>query len=407
LKRAGLTSRAIAESLRVSTVLDGSVQRDGAKLRVFARLVRASDGHQLWSNRYDRDWRQLLAVQDDIARAIVEALQIPLAGGKGAQLVAHDTRDPEAHELYLKGRFFENIGTPPRLKLAVQYFHAAIDRDSMYARAYAGLADAHITLAYLFLSPERNLPPAREAVTKAVLLDSSLTDVRVSRASIALRFDWDWRIAERELAQVITAEPRNIAAIAIYAEYLQAQRRFEEAIALLRRTRLLEPLSFTVTATLGRIYMNARQPDSALYYLGEAIRLNPDRPGARRLLAHAYIQKGMFDDAVKSFRLAAASGAIEDSLMLAYGLGVSGRRVEAQRILSSMLRKPRSSYVSPFHVACAYVGIGEKDEAIRWLERGYREHAPFMNHVNALPALDPLRSDARFQDLLRRMNLAD
>lgn len=405
LKGKGLGVRAVADTLRVGAVLEGSVRRAGDRLRVTAQLVNAADDSVLWAETYDRAPTDIFAVQEDIAQAIVGALQVKL-GGPGRPLVRQGTADSAAYELYLKGRYFSSRPTGATLRRAVGYFEQAIARDSAYPAPYAGLADARALLVlFAGSSPREELPRARVAAAKALALDSTLAEAHAALAHVLFAFDWNWPAAGREYERAIALDPGYATGRQRYGIYLLDQGRFDEAAAALTEALAIDPLSAPITMTLGRVEVSARRPGRAVPRLLAALELNPELSFAHQQLGHAYLQQGMVDPALAAFRRAALLSGPGDSAQLAYAYALSHRRAEAEAIVRQLLASGARRYVPPFGVAMAYVGLGDSDAAFRWLERGYEERAAYMDMLNVTPAFDPLRADPRFGRLLRRMRL--
>ena len=407
LKGKQLDIRTIGDTLGVGTLVEGSVRMSGGRLRVSARLVRARDGYQFWAEDYDSQLGDVFAVQDSIARSIASALRIKLTPrATGASLVRRATEDTAAHNLYLKGRYFWNMRQRDALFRAVQYFEQATRRDPSYARAYVGLADAYGALGILGYEPPRDvLPKARAAVRTALELDSTLAEAHGTLAHILFAFDWDWSAAIQQFDHALALDPANATSYYRYAILLQDRRRFRDAVASLEKARVLDPLNPLIPGLLGRTYVNARQPDKAIRALREALELNPNHDLALQQLGHAYLSKGMYDEALAAFRRAAELSGARDSAHLAYGYAVAGQPREGQRIVRALVASPKSGYVLPFHLALAYAGLGDSENALEWLERGYAERASFMDGVDVTEAFDTLRQDPRFVALLARMRL--
>ena len=405
LKGRRLGIRAVADTLHVGAVLEGSVRRAGDRLRVSAQLVASANDSVLWAETYDRKLVDIFAVQEEIAQAIVHALRVKL-GGSTAPLVSRRTMDPAAYELYLKGRYFSSRPSREGLDRAISYFEQAITRDSTYSSPYAGLADAHI-LRVLFAgrSPRDELPRARAAAAKALALDGTLGEARAALAHVLFAFDWDWSAAGREYVRAIALDPGSATVRQRYGIFLLDQRRFDDAVVQLIEARRIDPLSATVTMTLGRVYVSRLRPDQAVPLLHAALELNPTLAFAHQQLGHAYLQQRKNDAAILAFQRAAELSGSGDSAQLAYAYAVSNRRKEARVILERLLASSSSRYLPPFAIAMAFAGLGETDPALTWLERGYEERAAYMDMLDVAPAFEPLHADPRYGALLRRMRL--
>ena len=404
LKDRGLTVRTIADTLGVATVLEGSFRRAGDRLRVTAQLVSAGDNGVLWSESYDRDSRDVFAVQEEIARAIVGAL-VPTMADRLGRVTPIRTRDLATYELYLKGRYFWGRRTPSNLRRAVDYFEQAVARDPTYAQAYAGLADARVLLVILADSPPREeLPRARAAAAAAIRLDPTLAEAHSALGNIREAFDWNSRGADQEFARAVALDPGYATAHLYWGIHLTNRGRFDEALSELTQARALDPLSAPVRMQLGRAYIAARRPDRAVPSLQAAVELNADFDAAYLQLGDAYLQQRRPTEALAAFRRAAALNGGRDSVQLAYALAATGQHAEAAHLLAALLAA-QHAYVPPVPVARAYVALGDADAAFRWLARGFDERAGAMRTIKVSPAFDALHADPRWAPLLRRMGL--
>lgn len=402
LKGKQLDARKIADALGVEYLLEGGMRRAGDRLRVFAELASARDGRVIWSDQYDRTVADAFAVQQDIAKAIAAALRVQLMPGS-----APPTIDAEAYQLYLKGRFALNTRSgPDALLRAVRYFEAAIARDSSYARAYAGLSDAWALISVFgYDRPRPSFAKARAAALRALMLDSTLAEARSSLGHALCTEDYAWAAAERELRRAIESDPTYAFARTTLAVCLMATGRIAEAVAQLDTAGRLDPLRVGVGALLGRAYVNWGRPDEAIAALDQVIELNPQADLAWQQLGHAYLLKKQSGDAIAAFRKAAALSGLRDSAHLAYAYAVTGDRATAERIVGDLVASSSRRYVSPFHIAMAYSGLGRVDDAFAFLERGYEERASFMDGVKVTAAFEPLHGDRRWERLLAKMGL--
>ncbi|HUU15503.1 MAG TPA: tetratricopeptide repeat protein, partial [Terriglobia bacterium] len=400
----------IALELNVDAVVEGTVQRSGNHVRITAQLIQASPEKHLWADSYERDLRDVLALQGEVARAIANEVRIKVTPQEQARLARARPVNPEAHEAYLKGRFYWNKRTEEGLKKSIDYFQQAIEKDPNYAVAYAGLADSYSVLAEgKWSPPEECYPKARAAALKALEIDDSLAEAHVRLALILRGYDWDWSGAEREYQRGIELNPGYATAHHWYAVFLTSMGRHAEAIAEIRKARELDPLSIRIYANVGLVLYSAREYDQALEELRKVLELDPNDLASNEWLGWVYSQKGMYEEAIAAFRRAQdlSTGGGESPLILAYGYAVAGKRGEALKILAALKNPSRRSYLPPVLVAIVYVGLGDKEEALAWLEKGYAERAASLDYLKVGPMFDPLRSDPRFQDLLRRMNFPD
>jgi len=407
LKGKRLGVRAVGDTLGVGAVLEGSVRREGNRLKVAAQLVSTSDGTVIWTETYDRELVDAFSVQEEIARAITAALRVKLVARSDRARSRRPTADPVAFEFYLRGRYIwrERPGRDGILE-AARYFEQAIARDSLYAQAYAGLSDAHTRLAVFgYGEPREEFAKAKAAAQRALGLDSTLADAHASLAHMLLVHDFDWAGSEREFRLALALDPRYIFARTVLAICLSSQGRFDEAIADLDSARATDPLAPSVGQVLGRIYVSQHRPDLAIRELNGALELNPQLDLSYEQLGHAYLQKGKYVEAINALRRAAALSGFRDSAQLAYAYAVAGEPLEARRVVRRLVDPSQRRYVSPFHIAMAYAGLGERDEAFRWLDRGYEQRASFMSGVKSETGFQSLHSDPRWPILLGRMGL--
>src|SRR5881394_214276 len=399
--------RAIGAKLRVRAVLEGSVRRADTKLRVTAQLINAADGFHLWSHAYDREMKDVFAVQDEIARAIVNALKVNLGSEPGVPLVEPHTDNLEAYALYLKARYLWRRKSAGAFKKGIEYFEQAIALDPCYALAYAGLADSYITLGYWnYLPPNDVFPRAKAAAESAVRIDDCLGEAHTSRACVCLLYDWDWAGAEQAFLRAIQLKDGYSTAHFWYACYLWAMGRTAESLDQATRAQALAPLSPVVNANLGWALYFARRNDEAIAQCGKALDLDTHALMTYTVLGQVYAAASRYDEAIRALQSAVKfSGEASFTVAaLGYAYGKAGKQREARQILHD-LQEPATGYVSPFCVALAHVGLGEQDQALMWLDRAYDEHAHWLVYAKAWPFFDDLRSDARFTALLNKVGL--
>jgi TolB-like protein/DNA-binding winged helix-turn-helix (wHTH) protein/Tfp pilus assembly protein PilF len=396
----------IGHELGVQYVLEGSVRRDADKVRVSAQLVQVKDQSPMWARQYDRELSKLLVLQAEIAQEIGGEIQITLGEPKRINAARETPLSPsaiEAHDLYLKGRYFWNKRTAEGFQRAVECFQQAVAKEPTYARAYAGLADSYgLMSSYSVALPKEVMPKARVAALRALELDDGLAEAHASLALIAQNYDLDWQTAEKEYRRAIELDPNYATAHHWYAEYLALMGRFDEAFIEIERARQLDPLSLIIATDQGAILYFSRQYDRAIGQLRTVLDMEPNFPRAH-ILAFAYVQKGMYAEGladVEKWRR------IDDSalswMMLAYVYGRSGQQAKARAALRKLEELNRSREPNPLMIAVAHTGMGEIEEAITWLQKAYADHT-ISTALKVDPIYDPLRSDPRFQELLRRM----
>ena len=408
LKGKGLDVKAVAETLGVGAVVEGSYRRSGSRLRIGAQLVSATDGAVIWAEMYDRELADVFAVQEELARSIADALVGRLtAGAAQGALVDRPTGDLAAYELYLRGRSILHARNNRGAILdATRYFEEAVARDPSFAHAHAKLADAFALLGALSHGrPHAEFARARASARRALALDSTIAEAHVALAHILFAFDYDWVSAERSFRRAIELDPVDVRARVLFAIPLQDQGRFSEALAQLDTARAIDPLAPIIGVVRGRVYVNARRPADAIQPLQEALALSPDLDLAHQQLGHAHLQLGHHAEAIASFQRAAVLSGVRDSAHLAYAYAVVGQRAEAERIVRRLHDSTARRYVPPFHIAMAYTGLDDTNAAFAWLERGYLERGSFMDGVKVTPAFDRLHGDPRWRPLLRRMRL--
>ena len=397
----------IAQELGVGAVIEGSVLHSEGRVRITAQLIGTGPERHLWANNYDRDLSDILILLSEVARAIAGEIQVTLTPEEETRLGSTRPVNPEAHEAYLKGRYYWNKRTEEDIKQAIAHFQRAIEINPAYALAYAGLADCYVVPTNP-LPPREALPRAKAAATKALEIDNTLAEAHTSLAVVMMQYDWDWAGTEREFQRAIELNPNYATAHQWYAEYFAAMGRLDEAIANVKRAEELDPLSFIISWNVGRILIFARQYDQALEQGRKMLELYPTSDWAHHILALAYEQKGMYDEAIAEYE--EASGFTEeeiDEFRQAYAVG--NMIGYWQKRLDILERPPKQEAVDLFRSIPIYARVGEKDQAFEWLERAYQEQSLgwFVVDLKVDPMLDPLRDDPRYADLLRRMNLPD
>jgi TolB-like protein/DNA-binding winged helix-turn-helix (wHTH) protein/Flp pilus assembly protein TadD len=398
----------IASELNVDAVVEGTVLRSGDRVRITAQLIEASTDKHLWSQSYEGDLRDTLTLQTKVASAIADQIRINLTPREQAALKNVKVVDPEAYESYLKGRYFWNKRTADGLKIALAYFRQAIEEDPKYAQAYSGLADTYALLGdwqYAVMTPKEAFPQAKAAAIKALELDSTLGEAHNSLAFVLDGFDWDFDSAGKEFQRAIELNPGYATAHHWYAWHLSLLGRYDEAIAEMRKAENVDPLSLIINADLAELLVLAHSDDESIRQSRKTIEMDPNFALAHNQLAQAYLQKHMYDEAVAELKtavqLSGGSPAFIANLARAYV--ASGRRNEAVKLLGDLKRRSNPGYSNASEIAVIYASLGDRDQAMNWLEKGYEER--FNPGVLLRPGFDPLRSDSRFQNLVRRIGL--
>jgi TolB-like protein/DNA-binding winged helix-turn-helix (wHTH) protein/Flp pilus assembly protein TadD len=398
----------IARELNVDAVVEGTVLHSGDQVRITAQLIEASTDKHLWSQSYEGEFRDTLALQNRVAREIADQIRINLTPQEQAALKNVRVVNPEAYESYLKGRYFWNKRTADGLKAALAYFNQAIEEDPKYAQAYSGLADTYALLGdwqYAVMTPKEAFPKAKAAAIKALELDSALGEAHNSLAFVLDGFDWDFDSAGKEFRRAIELNPGYATAHHWYAWHLSLLGRYDEAIAEMRKAENLDPLSLIINADLAELLVLAHSYDESIQQSRKTIEMDPNFALAHNQLAQAYLQKHMYDKAVaelqKAVQLSGGSPTSMANLARAYVL--SGNRSEAEKLLSDLKKRSNPGHSNASEIAMIYASLGDTDQAMSWLEKGYEER--FNPGVLLRPGFDPLRSDSRFQNLVHRIGL--
>jgi TolB-like protein/DNA-binding winged helix-turn-helix (wHTH) protein/Tfp pilus assembly protein PilF len=392
--------------LGVQAVLTGSVAQRGNSLVVQAELVRVSDGAQIWGDHYNLEPTNVLVVQEEVARKIAEASNLKLTRAEQNYLARRETENVEAYNLYLKGRYHERRFTAHEVQIGIDYFRKAIEKDPNYALAYAGLADSYVALGtYYSLPPGEAFAQARQAATRAVELDQNLAEAYVSLALVQYCYDWDWVNYEKNYQRARELNSSYAKNYYVHSQYLAATRRFDEAIAEAQRARELEsPLD--LETNLGWILYFAGRYDEAVQQYERAVSLDPDLFRPHRLLGLTYLKKNQANQAIAAIQrsVTLSGGSVEEKAYLCYAYGITGRRAEALKLLRQ-IQEQHGKYVSPYLMAVIEMGLGNKEQALIWLNQAYSVRSVNLIYLAVEPIFDGLRSDARFAELLRRIGL--
>ncbi len=404
-KDPGTSLSDIARQLKVDAIVEGSVSRFGGVAQVTARLVYAPTDSQLWSKSYQRDLQNVLVLQGELASTIVREIDVTLTPKEQAQLAKTQLANSTAHDAYLRGRFQLKRGTETALREAKVYFEEAVGLDSKFAPAYAGLADYYWLTNEL--SPRVAMPKAKEFALKALALDDNLADAHATLATIKFYGDWDWIGADAEYRRAIELGPSYADAHRVYSDFLSEMSRNDQALAEIRIAQDLDPLSTLTSIDVGWALYYARQFDRANEQCHKVLDLDPQSMSARDCLGSALLGAAAYDEAISEFRsLTTASG--DDALRLA-SLGcayaLSGKKAQAHKIIAQLNGTSKVHYVPAYLWSTIYAALSDNDKAFSWLERAYAEHDAYLVRLKVDPAMDTLRSDPRFGDLLHRMKL--
>ena len=398
----------IARELNVQAVVEGTVVRSGERVRITAQLIQVPDEKHLWAQSYETDLQDTLTLQNSLARAIAQQIQVTLNPEEEAALGNAKKVNPEAYEAYLKGRYFWNKRTGEALKNAIDYFEHAIGTDPGYARAYSGLADSYALLGdweYGILSPQDAFPRAKAAATKALALDDALSEAHTSLAFVLDLYGWDWASAEKEYKRAIVLNPGYATAHHWYAWHLIVIGRNSDGIAELKKAESLDPLSLIISADLADALCVARRFDESVQQSQKTIQMDPYFAVAHYQLGQALEQQHRYDEAIAEFRraieLSGGNTTFESNLANAYA--VSGRKEEAMKIVKKIESRQTQDSATDASIALIYVGLGDNDQAMIWLNKAYQ--ARFNPSILTRPVFDSLRSDPRFQDLMHRIGL--
>ncbi len=402
----------IGKKLSVETVLEGSVRRSGNRLRITVQLVNASNGYQLWTERYDREMRDIFDLQDEITLTIVDVLKLKLFSDERAALLKRYTDNPEAYQLYLQGRYCYNKYTPEYFQKGIEYYEKAIELEPNYAPAYAGLGFCYGTLFYFgSVAPHQIIPKWRALIDRALEIDDQLVDAYLSRASIDFYYDWDFAKTESDYQRAIELNPNSPDAHWRYGHFLANCERFDEAISQGERAVALDPLSLVVQFFMARIYLLAGRFDQGFEQLRKMQAIEPNFAGGLTQLGGLYLATGKHDEAIEAYKKALALGhfVVPALSYLGAAYGLAGKRDEAYKILDQLFELKQNEYVSPFSIARVYCGVGETDKAFDWFEKAFEDRSGEMVALKseALANLmgNTIIRDDRFQDLVSRVGM--
>jgi TolB-like protein/Tfp pilus assembly protein PilF len=390
----------IARELGVDAVIEGTIVHERGRVRITAQLIHAGSDRHLWAGRYERDLRDVLALQDELARAIAREVQVALtAPAGGGASGSRRTVNAEAYESYLRGRYLWNRLGEENLRKALEAFRRSAQIDPGFAQAYVGIADCYSRLGWYGLLPPREAAAQmKEAVLKALALDDSLGEAHSALGDIASDH-WDWPLAEKELRRALELNPSDAVAHLRLGLVFEILGRHQESVSERRRALELDPLDRLANAALGTALLYSGDDDAALRQMQKALELDPDFRGTHLVLGAIWQAKGECQQAIDAYKKAEERGA------LGHALATCGRPREARALLKELEQRAKTGYVSPLDIAVVHAGLGQRDQALAWLEKAYEQRVSALPHVGIEQQFANLRSDARFQDLLRRTNL--
>ncbi len=399
----------VGERLKVDTVLEGSVRKAGDRIRIIVKLVSVESGYPLWSERYDRQIHDIFEIQDEISRSIVDRMKVAQPTLVAPKLAAALPGNVRAYEQYLKGRYYWNRRTEENFRKSVDHFQLALKEDPNYVLAFAGLAEAYVTLAlYGGLPPTEIMPRAKTAAKEALAREPELPEALTAMGSIQALYDWDWAAAEQSFKRAIKANPNYAIAHHWYAIHcLTPTRRFAEAHAAIQRASELEPLSLVILTTWGLVLYFEGENDAAIQKYQNALELDPNFGIAHYFLGHSYLAKKMFKEAIASLERTVefTNHSPESVAVLGYAYAISGDHAKAAEFGGKLEAQAANRYVSPALPAWIHLGLGDHDRALAQLELAYGERATDLIWLRVRPVFDPLRGDPRFESLCSRIGL--
>jgi serine/threonine-protein kinase len=399
--------REIGHKLNVETVLEGSVRKSGNRLRITAQLINVIDGYHLWSDRFDRDQADVFDIQDEISLAITEKLKLELLGAEKQKLTKRYTEDVEAYNIYLKGLYFRRKLTGKNIEKAIELFNQAIDKDPKNALAWAGLAYAHmVSTFYGEQTPKETYPLAKKAVLQALKLDDQIAEAYEAHAAINAYMEWDWEAAKVNLDRAQELNPGYAWVYLHRGSLMMYQAEFEDGIKSFIKACELDPLNTAFNRNLGCIYFRAGQIDNAIETLQRTIEMDPDFPMTHLYLAYVYIQKKLYKEALEELQKEKSlhGGILEPHLGIVYNL--MGQRDKTRRILDELIERSEKEYISPYGIALLHFVLGENDLGFSCLDKASETRDGWMVQIKIDFLLDNVRSDPRFKEILKKINLA-
>ncbi len=400
--------QSVGRELGVRAILTGRIIQSGGTWRIGTELVDVATGTQLWGAQYDRNPGDIFAVQDDISSEISEKLRLRLTRAEKKQLTKRHTENVEAYRLYLKGRHHWNRWTEEGFYKAIEQFQQAVEKDPVYALAYAGLADCYVLLGWnSYLPPKDAFPKAKAAANAALQLDPDLAEAHTALAATLWLDGWDWEKAEAEFKRSLELSPTYPTANHWYAEYIMTMDRHQEAMVMVKKSQNLDPLSLIISVAVGWALYHARRYDEAIEQLRRTVDLDPNYPVTYWILGLLLRRTHRYESAInegeKAVMLSGGSPLMRAAL--AHSLATGGKTAEARQILEDLTELAKQRYVAPYFFAGIHIGLGEKDRALEYLEKCCEEHSHWLVYLHLDPNMDDLRDHRGFQDLLRRVGL--
>jgi len=399
----------IGRKLNVATVLEGSVRKSGDRLRITAQLINVSNGYHVWSERYDRQLKDIFDIQDEISLAIVDALKVKLIGKEKAEVVKHHTENTEAYQLYLKGRFYANKWTADGIRMAIDFFNEAAEIDSSFALAYSGMADcwSSLSIEATGLSPHEAAPKARAAAQKALELDDSLAEAHTSLALVYLNYDWDWKASGQELKRALELNPKSVPALHWYSHWLVIMGEIDESKNISRHALELDPFDHEINAHLAWHYYNAGSFELAEEQAMRSVEMAPGFHEGYWFLGWIHEYKKSYDKAIEAFgkAVSCSGSSLRMKAELGKAYGFAGRDAEAAKIAEELIELSSRQYVSPYNIALVYTGLRDNDRALEWLEKACDIRAALLPYLRTQWQFDELRSDPRFTQIVERIGL--
>jgi TolB-like protein/tetratricopeptide (TPR) repeat protein len=407
-KGRGIDPQAVGRELNVRAVLTGRIMQSGGSLRIGTELVDVPTGILIWGAQYDRKPGDIFTVQDDISNEISDKLRVKLSRVEKKRLTKRLTHDPEAYQLYLKGHHHWNRWTEVGFYKAIEYFQQAVEKDPTYALAYATLADSYVLLGWNgYLQPKDAFPIAKTAALRALRIDPNLGEAHTPLAAVLWLYDWQWLEAQKEFERSLVLNPSYPTGNHYYAEYVMTMGRHVEAVARMKKSQECDPLSLIISVAIGWAFYQGRQYDESIEQFRRTVELDANYPMTYWILSLLLRKLGRYEEAIaegeKSVMLSGGSPLMRAAL--AQTLAIAGQREKAMQILDDLTKLAQQRYVASYFLAGIYVGMGEDDRAMEYLEKAHEEHSHWLIYLHLDPGMDALRSNPRFQDLLRRVGL--